>query len=85
VAAWAFGYDSVILLYCLRRRHGGSARSGRAGSGRFADDLEMLLEGLEIDRAVVFDADKLTTKETYVAITRGSQRRVSRVARKVLE
>ena len=34
----------------------------------------LLVKGLEYDHAIVLDADKLDTKQLYVALTRGSHR-----------
>jgi hypothetical protein len=48
-------------------------RSGRAGERRTVSRT-LLVKGLEYDHAIVLDADKLDTKQLYVALSRGSHR-----------
>ena len=47
-------------------------RYGRAAEARTVSRT-LLIKGLEYDHAIVLDADKLDTKQLYVALTRGSR------------
>lgn len=48
-------------------------RNGRAAERRTVSRT-LLVKGLEYDHAIVLDADKLDSKQLYVALTRGSHR-----------
>jgi DNA helicase-2/ATP-dependent DNA helicase PcrA len=65
--------ETVTLLEAANLYHRDMRYTGRPISHRKLIGTTLLVKGLEYDHAVVLDADSLSAKHLYVAMTRGSQ------------
>jgi AAA domain len=65
--------EEATLLESANLYQRGMRHTGRPISHRKLIGTTLLVKGLEYDHAVILDADSLTAKDLYVAMTRGSK------------
>lgn len=66
-------YPQLTLDEAAEKYHSEFRRKGRPTGRRKVIGTTLLVKGLEFDHAIVLEADSLSTKELYVALTRGAK------------
>ena len=66
-------YPQLTLAEIAEKYHAEFRYRGRPSGRRKLIGTTLLVKGLEFDHAIVLDADSLSRKELYVAITRGAK------------
>ena len=66
-------YPELTLKEAAEKYHSEFRHKGRPMNRRNVIGTTLLVKGLEFDHAIVLEADSLSKKELYVALTRGAK------------